>query len=286
MGLLLAFIATCFQSSKDLLSKRLAFSIVGSASAFASFAFALPFYLLLLLVLWASGYETFALSSSFLAYVMLRSITDTGAEWTKMAALRQGDISLVVCFFSMTPLFLLFISPLVTGDSIPTTGILGVLVTVLGTLVIVYSPGSYTGGNLRGIGLATLSAFFFSLNTCFDRLAVKEASPTLSGFAMTLLSAMMLAPLVMRSREAKAGMREHARPFLARGFFEVAFMVTKLWSLQYLPAQYVAGIQRLAVLFSIVGGRVFYKEKQFTRRMIGAMIIVLGVGVITFSAAK
>jgi len=286
MGLLLAFIATCFQTSKDLVSKRLAFSVEGSISAFASFAFALPFYLILLLVLWLSGHENFFMSSSFLAYVFLRSVTDTGAEWSKMAALRSGDISLVVSFFSLSPLFLLLTSPLITGDHIPPIGIIGVIISVLGTLIIGYSPVSLSRNDVRGIALATLSAIFFSLNSCFDRLAVLEGTPALSGFAMTAMSALILAPLVIRSNSAKSELRKYTRPFLIRGVFEVSFMVSKLWALQYLSPQYVAGIQRLAVLFSIVGGRYLYKEEQFLRRLIGAMVTLLGVGIVIFSAAS
>ena len=286
MGALLALIATLFQTAKDLVSKRIAFSTSGAVSAFASFAFALPFYGVLLLVLWLAGVEHFNYSTLFLKYVILRSITDVGAEWCKMSALRYSDISIAGCFFSLAPLFLLFTSPLITGDEIPHVASFAVILTVLGSVIIVTEPNrkAFDSKQLKGIGLALVSAFFFSLNNCFDRLAVLEATPALSGFGMTLLSGLILAPIVLPFAGSRAGLKgENVRPFLWRGALEVVFMVTKLWALVYLAAPIVSGIQRLSLVFSIVGGRVFYKEKNFGRRLFGGSIILAGVLIIFWS---
>src|SRR3989442_15567184 len=93
-----ALLSAVFSSSKDLLSKRLAFRLDGTVSTFASFWFALPFYVLVLVVLYPLGVETFECSLPFLALVLLRSITDTFAEWMKMHAFAHGDVSLVATF--------------------------------------------------------------------------------------------------------------------------------------------------------------------------------------------
>jgi len=286
MGALLALIATLFQTAKDLVSKQIAFSTSGSVSAFASFVFALPFYGLLLLVLWLTGVEHFQYSALFLKYVLLRSITDVGAEWCKMSALSYSDISIAGCFFSLSPLFLLYTSPLITGDEIPHVASLAVVITVLGSVIIATGPRHTPIGSrqLKGIGLALASAFFFSLNNCFDRLAVLEASPALSGFGMTFLSGLLLAPVVLPFAASRAGLGgANMRPFVWRGALEVIFMVTKLWALVYLAAPIVSGIQRLSLVFSIVGGRVFYHEKHFGRRLLGGLVILAGVALIFWS---
>ena len=279
MGYLAAFLCAFLQTSKDLVSKRLAFRIDGTLSAFASFAFALPFYVLLLLVLYLTGNEAFACSWLFFRFVLLRSVTDTAAEWLKMSALGAGDISLVSCFFTLSPFFLLFTSPLITGDQISTVGVAAVLITVAGSLILVYEPGAQSKFKLshgRAILLALLSAFFFSLNSCFDRLAVQSASAAFSGFAMTALSGLFILPFVFRRRDAVLDLQLNRRNLLLRGAIEVVFMVTKLLALQYLPAQYVAGIQRTSLIYSIIGGRVIYREEQFAKRFIAGVIILIG----------
>src|SRR5436305_623414 len=140
MGLLASLLSAVFSSSKDLISKRLAFRLDGMVSTFASFAFALPYYAVALLVLGLLDQETFTWSLAFFVLVLLRSVTDTFAEGMKMHAFAHGDISLVASFFSISPLFLLITSPLITGDRLSVAGVVAVTLVVGGSLLLVYRP--------------------------------------------------------------------------------------------------------------------------------------------------
>lgn len=283
MGLLAALLSSVFASSKDLMSKRLAFRLDGTVSAFASFAFALPFYLVLLIILYLLGREVITLSLTFLGLVFLRSFTDTFAEWFKMQALGHGDLSVVVLVLSLSPLFLLITSPLITGDPLSMVEVAAVLLVVLGSVLMVYRPSVQAHGRHRkGILLAGASALFFSLNSCFDRLAVLQGTPVFSGFAMTLLSALFLLPLVLGNKDRINALQRHRGGFLVRGLLETAFMVCKLSALQTFDAPTMAGIQRLSLLLSIIGGRVFFKEGDFRRRLAAGMLIVAGVVLVTW----
>ncbi len=281
MGFILGLLSAVFAASKDLLSKRLAFRIDGTASTFASFFFALPFYVLVLAILIASGAETTTWTRSFLLLVFLRAVTDTAAEWLKMYALAFGDISIVATFFSLSPLFLLVTSPLITGDPVSWFEVLAVTLVVLGSLLMVYRP-SVAGWRhqARGILLATGAAIFFSLNSCFDRLAVKEGTPVFTGFTMTLLSAIFLLPFVIGHPQRMEGLRSNWRGLTARGVLEIAFMVCKLAALQYLTAPDVVALQRLSLVLSIIGGRVFFKEADFLRRLLAGLLILAGAFVV------
>jgi drug/metabolite transporter (DMT)-like permease len=278
MGLLAALLSTIFSSSKDLMSKRLAYRLDGTVSTFASFAFALPFYLILLAVLWQLGAETFTCSVAFLTLVVLRSSTDTVAEWMKMHAFAHGDLSIVVLVLSLSPLVLLITSPLITGDPLTTPEIASVFMVVVGSMLMVYRPSTRKGpSQKRGIMFAAGAALFFSLNSCFDRLAVERGTPAFSGFAMTLLSAQFLTPFILGRSHRLDALRTHYLGFLFRGFLETAFMVCKLFALQSMDAPALAAIQRLSLLLSIIGGRVFFKEEDFTRRLAAGCLIVAGV---------
>jgi drug/metabolite transporter (DMT)-like permease len=283
MGFLAAFLSALFSASKDLLSKRLAFRMDGTSSTFASFAFALPFYLVVLAVQFFLGQETALWVSRYLLLVLLRSVTDTFAEWMKMYAFAHGDISLVATFFSLSPLFLLLTSPLITGDPLSLADVVAVMLVVGGSLLIVYHPSkSGWGEQKRGIVLALGAALFFSLNSCFDRLAAQYGRPVFSGFTMTLLSAVFLAPLVLTRGDRLRALHAYRRGLLARGLLEVAFMVCKLYALQFLNAPFVVVINRFALVLSIIGGRLFFKEPDFARRLAAGLLILLGVVLIVF----
>jgi drug/metabolite transporter (DMT)-like permease len=283
MGFLAAMLSAVFSSAKDLLSKRLAFRLDGTVSTFASFGFALPFYVLVLAVLYVLGVETFTWSLLFLVLVLLRSLTDTCAEWLKMYALAHGDLSVVATFFSLSPLFLLLTSPLITRDPLALPDVVAVVLVVGGSLLMVYRPAT-TGwaGQHKGILLASGAALFFSLNSCFDRLAVQEGTPVFAGFTMTLLSALFLAPFVVARRERLRALGVHRTGLLLRGGLEIAFMVCKLSALQFLPAPDVVAVQRLSLVLSIIGGRMFFKEPDFPRRLAAGLLILGGVSVVAW----
>jgi drug/metabolite transporter (DMT)-like permease len=280
MGVLAAFLSALFSGSKDLVSKKLAYQLDGMASTFASFAFALPYYVVLLAVLYLLGKETLTVTLAFATLVVLRASTDVFAEGMKMHALAHGDISVVASFAALSPLFLLVLQPLITGDRPSWTGVLAVLVVVCGGLLLVYRPGTTGWGASRtGVFLAIGASVFFALNNCFDRLAVKPdvGTPVMAGFSMTLVSALFLLPFGFRPRARREAMREQWPRLAVRGFLEVAFMVAKLSALQYLQPSYVMCIQRVSVLLSILGGRLFFKEQDFGRRMAAGTLVLAGV---------
>src|SRR5262245_56198158 len=218
MGLFASLLSAVLAASKDLVSKRLASRLDGTASTFASFAYALPYYALVLAILFLLGRETFTWSLSFLVLVLLRSVTDALAEGLKMHALAHGDISLIACFLSLSPIFLLFTSPLLTGDPLSVPAAAAVVLVVGGGLLLVYRPATASRPvQKKGVFLATGSALFFSLNSCFDRLAVQEGTPVFAGFAMTLLSALILLPLLLRHSARLAALRAERTGLWVRG---------------------------------------------------------------------
>ena len=129
----------------------------------------------------------------------------------------------------------------------------------------------------KGIVLAIGASFFFSLNSCFDRLAVLEGTPVFAGFAMTLLSAGFLLPFIVWRRDRLESLRVHRGGLWVRGFLEVGFMVCKLYAIRELQAPYVVGMQRLSLVFSIIGGRLFFGERDTLRRLLAAALIIAGV---------
>ncbi len=283
MGITLAFLAAIFQSTKDIFSKSLSTSISGTISAFTSFAFAIPFYLILLFFLYLLGLEDFYYNKNFWYFVLLRAVSDSFAEFFKMHAYTHAELSVVSSIFSLNLVILLLISPIITGDISSSVGAIGVILSALGSFFIVTNKTpekSNETSSKKGIIYALLAAFFFALNACFDRLAVQSASPALSGFAMTALSCFILLPLALRVKDFKTQIKLNIKSLSIRAFFEVVFMVTKLAALKYLQAPYVSGIMRSTLIFSIIGGKVFFKEENFKKKLIGGALILIGSALI------
>lgn len=270
-------LAAIFATAKDLVSKRLASAVDGGVSAFASFLFALPFYFVLLCFLWCIGQESFLLSWSFIGLVLARSVTDVIAEYSKMKALRYGDLSLVSPLLSLSPVFILLLSPIITGDPMTKTGVMSVLLVVAGTLVLLYKPGTNGVIDKRAYLYSLATSVFFALNNCFDRLAVQKSTPVFSGFSMTLLAAIFLLPVIWKNKPGRLQLKQFFSAFTLRGLFEVLYMVAKLYALQVMQAPYVAALLRVSLLFSIIGGRVMFDEQDFFKRFCAGVLILIGV---------
>lgn len=278
-----AITAALFASAKDLVSKRVSVEVDGNVSAFASFLFALPFYFVLLATLYLLGLERFAWGAAFGGLVLARSSSDSLAEWSKMQALSHGDLSLVTLFFSLSPLFLVFLSPLITGDPISSFNVLAVLITVAGSILLVYRPGvSFRGAERKAVLFAFGGSLFFAINQCVDRLAVQQASPALAAFSMTLVSCLMLSPTLRFTKKPLGQLVNSQKFFWGRGLLEVCFMVTKLFALQFMSAPQMSVLIRLNVLFSVIGGRILFDERQTFRRLMAALLIIGGAAIVVF----
>lgn len=285
MGLTAACISTFFITAKDTVSKKLASRVDGTTSAFASFLFALPFYLVLLLVLYLLGIEDFAVKEGFFLFIVLRGLSDTCGEWLKMHALGEGDLSVITSFLAMYPIILLFVSPVVTGDPLSSMAVYSTLLTVLGTLILIYRPRKHGERfPVKGMLLALAAAVFFSINTSLDRMAAQTGSPVLSGFLMTVIAGSFLTLPMLRQDNWRGQLTNNQRLFWMRGFFELSFMVSKLYALTVLSAPHLVAIQRLSVLLSIISGHVLLKEQDFVRRFIAGLCICAGVCLVIWDA--
>jgi drug/metabolite transporter (DMT)-like permease len=277
IGYLAALGASVFICTKDLVSKSLAAKVDGNVSAFASFAFAIPYYLVLLLVLYLFNIETFAFKSHFFYYALFRSISDVGAESLKMLALKHGEISLVTQFLALSPLFLAITSPLITHDVITVKLVVALSLITFSSIMVVYKKSrSSAPTNKKAILFAIGSAVFFSFNSAFDRLAAQEASAPFSAFVMTLFSGLILLPvsLFFSRKTLKKQLVKNQRNFFIRGAFEVIFMTLKMIALQYLQAPVVIIIQRFSVVLTVIGGKILYKEDDFRKRFFASLLIV------------
>ena len=268
-------------TTKDIYSKSVSAVIPPALSAFTSFACALPYYVVLLACFWAVGLEDFVIQPGFFLWVFLRSVSDLGAETLKMYALKTSDLSLVAAFLALSPVIALITSPLITGDALTARVVVGLLIVVFGSLVLIYEPWKGTGADrktrMRGILFSLGASFCFSLNNCFDRLAVQSASPTLSAAAVTLGAGIFLVPAAVKLR-AEWKFEAGVWPKLwGRGLFEVLFMVTKLIAMQSLSAPVVMGLQRVSTVLNVVSGKVLFKEERFWQRLAGTALIVVGV---------
>jgi drug/metabolite transporter (DMT)-like permease len=278
MGFIAALISALSATAKDVVSKSLAAKVHADVSTLASFIFALPYYIILIVIAQILGMNPLAYSGAFLALVVARSITDVFAEGFKMKAFANGDISLVTSFLALSPLILALFSPYITGDRVTTHDYVALGFIVIGSLLLVRRDRD-TGKvfQFRAVVYAILASMAFALNSCFDRLAVAHSGALASGFAMTAMAGLFCLPVALRHREASSQLLLFKRSFMVRGAWETLFMVSKLFAMTILEAHVVLGISRISLILSVLAGKAMFGERDTKRRLVAAVFMYAGL---------
>lgn len=278
MGYFIAIISAFNSTGKDILSKMLAGRVSPAVSTCASFLYAVPFYLVLLCGAAATGLADLSISWPFFLLLVARSVTDLFAEGFKMQAFACGDISLVTSFLALSPLFLAILAPFVTNDPVTPSEVVALLCIVAGGVIVIQRDRA-TGKifQLKAVLYALAAAFAFAMNSCLDRLAVQQGGALVAAFGMTVLAGLCTVPWVVRRERLWGGLTSHVRLFTARGACETIFMVTKLLAMGYLPPHIVVGVARISVVLSVCAGYFIFKERQMPRRLLGALVVYIGL---------
>ncbi|OGF70081.1 hypothetical protein A3H65_04170 [Candidatus Giovannonibacteria bacterium RIFCSPLOWO2_02_FULL_45_14] len=229
-----------------------------------------------------------------------RAVLITGTLNTIMVpigfkAYELGEFSSVYSMSLTAPIFVLFTAWMFLGESPPILGIAGVILSVVGLWNIARVSAKnteakdYKKGNLLGLSVALMA----SVSSNFDKLAILNSdrffsSGIITGF-MTIAYAIYLLikykKLIVRGETLSYAASPIGGAFLLHGvmllsligiihalnaYFYNSALVTGLVS-------YTIAIKRVGVLFGVLWGWLFFREKNISKKLLGAAIAILGV---------
>ncbi len=196
------------------------------------------------------------------------------------AAYRRTDISTAYPIArGLGPLLAALGGALFLDDAISATAWVGVGVVVSGIGLIALS-----NRRIQGVAFALLTGLFIGAYTVVDTAGVRVAG---SGFIYTAtlyagLSVVMV-PLLYARRGA-AGIRQifsrEAAGLMVLGVLGVIAYSMVLAAARIAPIGLVAPSREIAIVFGVIGGRLFFSEPVGWRRGIGAVVTVAGVAIL------
>jgi drug/metabolite transporter (DMT)-like permease len=202
-------------------------------------------------------------------------------------AMRLSDASLVAPLVLLTPVLMLVTSPIMTGETAPPMGVLGVLLTVLGVGLL---DANQTTGKRFNFGVflrhagpryMIVTAAIWSICANLDKLGVKASTPLV--WITTLSAFIAIASLLYWVGSGRPGARPRAlRPALVAGAAMSLGTALQMWALTVLFTPYVIAIKRLSALFTVVAsGRVLKEETG--GRFLGAAVMLAGAVMIVLA---
>lgn len=287
IGFLLAFGTAISEALKDITSK---YNLHHIDEYTAAFSMHLVQTLVLLPLILYSGFEV--MSQRFLIALLVSSILQLGVILLYFKAIKRSELSVTVPLITLTPLFMLLTSPIIIGEFPSALGVVGILLIVAGTYISnlsedpkkIFAPFVSLVKN-QGSRYMLLVAFIWSITANIDKIGVEETSPIYWAFAKDSVILLYLIPiLAIKSKKPLLQIYNRKWPLLMVGFFKSASVVTQMFAIQFILVSYVISIKRASSIFIILFAFFYMNEKKnFRNRMIGIIIILLGLVVISIS---
>ncbi len=275
------FVAAYFLEMKKLVSEVNQHLVAGSVFLMAGlmlFAFSL-----------AKGFPE--IGNSFFPAVACSVTINFAATVLYMRALKITDLSLAMPLIAFTPVFLVFLSPLILGEVPNPDAIAGIILVVAGSYVLNLGPHHKILSPFRkllrhrGMVYMFIVSILFSFLANFDKMVMLNSdfffgpsvTFSLCGFAF-------LCYFFLTEKTSLRPFQKNRKTVLYASLFNflaIVFTYTA-WSLQIVP--YVISIQRTSILFSVFFGGVLLHEKGMLHRMSGALLMAAGAAVILLSA--
>ncbi|MFP4473339.1 MAG: EamA family transporter [Candidatus Omnitrophota bacterium] len=287
MWVFLAFLTAFFTSLKDISGRKAVEKAHPLIIAWAWTAFSLPF--LVAYIFW-KGVP--AVQSGFWPAAAVSTAVLSISSILYFRAMSVSDLSLCVPMLAFTPLFLLITSPLILGEFPNIYGLIGIILIVVGSYVLNF--------NSRKVGFfepfmrllrdpgpryVLIVAVLFSIGANVDKIGVRASSP---GFWMLTINSLVTAVLtVVMLKWVDKPFKQILRvlPFLIlMGMAMGVAVLAQMHAIQMTIVPYVIAIKRTSVAFTAVFGFWLFREKNWRERLIGIILMVLGVFCISFLA--
>lgn len=277
---ILSLLSALSQSCRDLFSKRSLQYLNEYTIAFAQWFFSLPFLSFTLFFVEIPNPDI-----TFWLVVLVSSGLISMASILYIKAIKASPLSLAVPMLAFTPLFLLITSPLMVGEFPSLLGVAGIFLIVFGAYVLSIKDvrTGYLGpfralAREKGPRLMLFVAIIYSIHANLAKIGIQHSNPLFFSTVRNVFASCWLLPLMLsRLRSSVREIRISLKVTLAIGWFNALMFIFVSLAMELAIVPYVISVKRMTIFFSTLFGYFFFNEKRIVERFVGALIMVLGV---------
>ena len=202
-------------------------------------------------------------------------------------AYRIGDLSIVYPISRSAPLYTLLWATLFIGEILSTKGVIGVGLVILGIFVISmrgfhlkgFSPQSQKSFSSLPYLLAFIAAVSGSIYSVLDKVVVQILHPVFCTWLINVWMSIDVGIYLLFHREVpllkvwKESKKEIFTIVLLQNIGYGCFLMALTMS----KVSYVVAFRQVSALFGAGMGILLLKESQWKTRMVGALILTLGL---------
>jgi drug/metabolite transporter (DMT)-like permease len=278
---LLSLVSAFTLATSDALTKKALTRQNEYLVAWCRLLFSLP----LLLLLWTSVPRP-KLDPYFWGAFVLALPLEIMALILYIKALRISPLSLTLPFLSLTPVFLILVSYLIMGEKVSLKGGIGILFLAAGSYTLnlremrkgIIEPLRAVvkeKGSVLMIGVALI----YSLTSTLGKVAIVHSSPLFFGTTYFIILTIIFAPVAlwMDRREMKrfVAEKQYKRLFVP-GLLYSVMVVCHMIAISLTKVAYMISLKRASLLFGVIYGYLFFREKNIQERFAGAFLMFIG----------
>jgi drug/metabolite transporter (DMT)-like permease len=201
-------------------------------------------------------------------------------------AIKISPLSLTIPFLSLTPVFLILTSWIILGEIPDRYGLIGILLVSFGGYVLnIHTTQKGLLEPIRAIlsekgsVYMIIVAFIYSITSSLGKVAIQHSSPAFFGAAYFFILTVVFTPLVISEKKASyiTQLFTLSWKYWIIGFFFSLMVISHCIAIRLIDVAYMISIKRLSLIFSVIYGKIMFKEENIKERLAGSIIMVIGV---------
>ncbi len=205
-----------------------------------------------------------------------------------MKSIKYADLSKSVPMLALTPVFLIPIGFLINKEMPNLYGIIGILLIFAGAYGLNFEKRKqgilYPFKELivnKGSRYMLIVSFLWAITASMGKVGIVNSSPTFFTTTGIFGSSIVLLPfLLVKSKNILPKIKHNLKGLFFVGFFHGLQELLSSIAVTLTLVSYAIAVKRMNLLFSIILGFLFFKEKGFKQSMVAGSLMVLGVIVI------
>ena len=213
-------------------------------------------------------------------YIIASAIVHQGYQWYLISSYQIGDLTKVYPIArGFGPLVATIISILVLGLVLKSLVILSILLICIGIMIL----GLFDRENkdFKVLKLSLTTGFFIGLYSLIDGYGARVSLSPIVYMSWAFLLSAAIFPIVLKLKNRKNIFQnifsEGKKIFWIGGTISYIIYVIVVWAFTKAPIPMVGALRETSILFSILIGYFFLKEKITTTKIISIFLIVIGV---------
>ncbi|MFC1803099.1 EamA family transporter [Thermoproteota archaeon] len=224
---------------------------------------------------------------NILPYLLVSGLAETLYFLGLGKAYETGDLSIVYPVARSSPVFVTIAAFLFLGEDISIWGVVGIFVIFFGVYILhlkglsmedITGPIKYLStGSSR---YAILAAFGTTVYSISDKLGVTSVDPLLYAFWLGFfITGMLTITTLYRKgiKKLKTELKGSITKITLAGVLMKGGYIMVLYSMSLAQVSYILAIRQISIVLGALIGVLFLKEKYGKIRIIGSIIIFLGV---------